>query len=316
MNGSVIKKPFGKRLKRDMRKNWVLYLMFVPVLIFFAIFSYAPMVGIVMAFQEVNIAKGIFGGTWIGFKNFTDYFTNIYFSRTLLNTIVFSLLQTVFVFPSSIVLALMLHGVHHKIFKRSIQTISYMPYFISTVVVCGLIKNFLGPDGFIGELFIKMGLIQEDTSVLIYPKFFRGTIIISDIWQQIGFSSIIYVAALSGIDKGLYEASDIDGAGRFSKLFHITLPGILPMIMMMLVLRMGSLLSVGIDKIVALYNAETRVVGETIGSFVYNMSFGMGGSNASYGLSTAVGLFNSLASLILLIISNTLSKKLTSYGLV
>ena len=309
-------KPFRQRLQMDAKQNWPLYLMALPVIVFFIIFSYIPMAGIVMAFQNVNISKGIFGGEWIGIKNFTDYFTNIYFSRTMVNTLIFSFLQIIFVFPSSIVLALMLNGVAHKIFKRTVQTIYYMPFFISTVVVCGLIKSFLDPTGFIGSAFANWGWIDADTSVLIYPKYFRAIIIITDIWQGIGFGSIIYVAALSSIDKTLYEAADIDGAGRWTKLWYITLPSILPMIMLMLILKIGSLLSVGIDKIVALYNAETRPVAETISSYVYNMSFGMNGSNANYGLSTAVGLFQSVASLILLGISNWLGKKFTGYGLV
>ena len=309
------KKTFGKKLKKDAKRNWVLYLMILPVIVYFVIFNYIPMAGIAMAFQEVNIAKGIFGGEWIGWKNFETYFSGVYFNRTMLNTLIFSILGTVFTFPAPIILALMLHGVASKGYKRVIQTLSYLPYFISLVVVCGLIKEFVGPEGFIGEFFIKSGLIAEDTSLLLYKQYFRPIIIISDIWQGTGFSSIIYVAALSSIDPTLYEAAAIDGAERSAKLFHITLPSILPMIMMMLTLRMGSLLNVGFDKIVALYNAETREVGETIGSYVYQMSFGSG-ANANYGLSTAVGLFNSAASLILLFISNWLSKKFTSYGLI
>lgn len=307
------KESFGARVKKDAKNNWVLYLMFLPVLAFFVIFSYFPMAGILMAFEDYSPGQGFFNSEWIWFDHFKRFFADPYFGRTILNTLEFSALSLVFVFPSSIVYALMLNGIKNKIFKRSVQTAVYMPYFISLVVVCGLITTFVSSDGFIGVLCQKLGIIDPDTSLLIYPQYFKAIIIVSDIWQGIGFSSIFYVAALSSIDPTLYEAAELDGAGRMAKLFHITLPGILPMIMMSLTLKVGTLFSVGYEKIVLLYNVDTWVSGETISSYVYRLGFAS--TTAQYGYTTAIGLFNSVANLIMLFISNKLNKKLTGYGL-
>ncbi len=305
---------FGKRLKRDAKKNWQLYLLMLPVLAYFVVFSYLPMVGITFAFQNYRLGDAFFESEWVGFEHFVRFFRDPYFLRTIKNTLLYSLWGLLFTFPAPIIFALLLHAVQNKIFKRSIQTCAYMPYFISLIVVCGLIKNFCGPYGFIGAAFGKMGLIPEDTSVLGEPKFFRAIIIISDIWQGLGFGSIIYVAALSSIEETLYEAAELDGAGRWAKLIYITLPSILPTIMMMLTLRMGMILSIGYDKIVVLYSSETWEVGETIGSYVYRLGFTA--DTPEYSYTTAIGLFNSMATLILLVISNKLNKKVTSYGLI
>ena len=299
---------------RDLKKNYSLYLLILPVIVFFAIFSYGPMFGVLMAFQNYDIMDGIFGSQWVGFEHFITFFKGYYFGRLIRNTVIFSLLDLAIVFPMPIILALMLNSVHNKLFKRSLQTAVYLPYFISVVVVAGLLRNFLAPKGFIGAAFAKLGLIPEGENMLGMPKFFRGIIVVSNIWQIVGFQSIIFIAALSSIDPTLYEAAEIDGAGRTSKLLRITLPSILPMIMLMLVLKIGTLLAVGYEKIVLLYNSSTWEVGDVIGSYVYRLGFETAAVNYSY--TTAIGLFNSVVSLILLLAANFLSKKATGYGMV
>lgn len=308
-----VKKTLRQRLKRDAQKNWPLYLLILPVLVYFVIFSYLPMVGISLAFQNYRLGNGFFESEWAGFAHFIRFFKDPYFLRTIRNTLLYGLWGILFTFPAPIIFALLLNAVHNKIFKRTIQTCAYMPYFISLIVVCGLIKSFCDPYGFIGSFFGEMGWVAEDMSVLGDKRYFRAIIILSDIWQGLGFGSIIYVAALSSVDAALYEAAELDGAGRAAKLFHITIPSILSTIMMMLTLRMGMILSVGYDKIVVLYSGETWEVGETIGSYVYRLGFASDAPEYSY--TTAIGLFNSVATLILLVISNKLNKKVTSYGL-
>ena len=312
MEGINTKKK--NRIARDFKKNYSLYLLILPVIAFFAIFSYGPMFGVLMAFQNYNMMDGIFGSQWVGFEHFVVFFKSNYFGRLIRNTVIFSLLDLAIVFPTPIILAIMLNSVLNKFFKRFVQTAVYLPYFISVVVVAGLLRNFLAPAGFIGAAFTKLGLISEGEYVLGEPKFFRGIIVVSNIWQTIGFQSIIFIAALSSIDPTLYEAAEIDGAGRTSKLLRITLPSILPMIMLMLVLKIGTLLAVGYEKIVLLYNSSTWEVGDVIGSYVYRLGFETASVNYSY--TTAIGLFNSVVSLILLLVANFLSKKTTGYGMV
>ena len=309
----TINKKRGKIL-RDFKKNRMLYLLIIPVIVYFVIFAYGPMIGVVMAFQEYNVADGFFGSPWVGFAQFKTFFQSYFFGRLIRNTIIFSLLDLVIVFPMPIILALLLNSVKNKIFKRSVQTAVYMPYFISIVVVAGLIQNFLAPTGFIGEAFIRLGLVPKGEYMLGMPQFFRGIIVVTNVWQIIGFQSIIFIAALSSIDASLYEAASIDGAGRTAKLLRITLPSILPMIMLMLILKIGTLLGVAYEKIVLLYNTSTWEVGDVIGSYVYRLTFES--NRPGYSYTTAIGLFNSVVSLILLLIANVLSKKSTGYGLV
>lgn len=311
--GAFIPQKKTSRIKRDIKRNYSLYLIFLPVFIYFVIFNYWPMAGIFMAFQDYDIAKGMFGSPWVGFKHFTNFFNDFYFNRLLTNTVVYSILGIVFVFPMPILLALLINSINKKMVRRGLQTAVYLPFFISTVVVAGMLKSFLEPDGFIGAAFGALGIVDEGVFVLGEPRFFRGIIIVSDIWQGTGFSSIVYVAALSSIDKTLYEAASIDGAGRAANLFKITLPSILPMIMFMLVLKFGTLLSVNAEKITLLYSATTFEVADVFGSYVYRLGLAEG---HQYSYTTAIGFFNTVISLILLAISNYISKKTTSFGLV
>ncbi|WP_423227622.1 ABC transporter permease [Paenibacillus filicis] len=297
------------RFVRDFMLNKYLYIMMIPVLVYYAIFHYAPMYGALIAFKEYSPMKGIIGSDWVGFKHFQDFFGSYYFWRILKNTIVISLYSLIFEFPAPIILALLINEVRSKAFKRVTQTITYMPYFISLVVICGIITDFTNAGGLINQLFTLLG--YDGQAMLQKPDLFRPIYILSEIWQRIGWESIIYIAALMSIDQEQYEAARMDGASRWKQIVHITLPGILPTIAIMFILRMGSLLNVGFEKIILLYNPVTYETADVISSFVYRkglLEFG-------WSYSSAVGLFNSVINLILLITANYASRKFNESSL-
>ncbi|RAU97320.1 sugar ABC transporter permease [Paenibacillus sp. YN15] len=297
------------RLVRDFAMNKYLYIMMIPVVIYYLVFHYAPMYGALIAFKDYSPMKGIMGSDWVGFRHFADFFGSYYFRRILLNTITISFYTLIFEFPAPIILALLINEVRHKAFKRVAQTITYMPYFISLVVICGIITDFTNADGIINRIFVWMG--YDGQAMLQKPELFRPIYILSEIWQRIGWESIIYIAALMGIDQEQYEAARMDGASRFKQIFHITLPGIMPTIAIMMILRMGNLLNVGFEKIILLYNPITYVTSDVISSFVYRkglLEFG-------WSYSSAVGLFNSVINLILLITANYVSRRLNESSL-
>lgn len=303
------KKVDVNRYVRDFVLNKYLYLMMIPVLAYYLIFHYAPMYGALIAFKEYSPMKGILGSPWIGFKHFQDFFGSYYFWRILKNTIVISLYSLVFEFPAPIILALLINEVRSKMFKRVAQTITYMPYFISMVVICGIITDFTNADGVINKIMMAFG--YEGQAMLQKPELFRPIYILSEIWQRIGWESIIYIAALMGIDQEQYEAARMDGASRWKQIIHITLPGIMPTIAIMFILRMGNLLNVGFEKIILLYNPVTYETADVISSFVYRkglLEFG-------WSYSSAVGLFNSVINLILLITANYISRKVNESSL-
>lgn len=305
----VNRRSFGERLRRDWVKNWTLYLLVLPVVAFFLIFCYWPMYGITIAFQNYDPALGYLGSPWVGLKNFTDFFGSIYFFRVLKNTLVISLSNILFGFPAPIILALLINEISNKYFVKSVQTITYLPHFISLVVVCGMIKSFTNTNGIITQLVAQF--TGDHTSLLMKPEAFVPVYVISDIWQGVGWGAIIYIAALSGIDSELYEACEIDGGGRLRQMWHVTLPGILPTIIIMLILRMGGVLNVGSEKIILLYNASTYKTADVISSFVYRK--GLQEFNWSYG--TAVGVFNSVINVIFLVATNYISRKTTDSAL-
>jgi len=297
------------RYVRDFILNKYLYIMMVPVLAYYAIFHYAPMYGALIAFKDYSPMKGILGSDWVGLQNFHDFFGSYYFWRILKNTIIISLYSLIFEFPAPIVLALLINEVRSKAFKRVAQTITYMPYFISLVVICGIITDFTNADGIINRLFMTMG--YDGQAMLQKPELFRPIYILSEIWQRIGWESIIYIAALMSIDQEQYEAARMDGASRWKQILHITLPGIMPTIAIMFILRMGNLLNVGFEKIILLYNPVTYDTADVISSFVYRkglLEFG-------WSYSSAVGLFNSLINLVLLISANYISRKVNESSL-
>jgi putative aldouronate transport system permease protein len=307
---AIAKKKTGiNRYVRDFIMNKYLYLMMVPVLVYYIIFHYAPMYGALIAFKEYSPMKGILGSEWVGFKHFQDFFSSFYFWRILKNTLVISLYSLVFEFPAPIILALLINEVRSKMFKRVAQTITYMPYFISLVVICGIITDFTNADGVINKIFMVFG--YDGQAMLQKPDLFRPIYILSEIWQRIGWESIIYIAALMGIDTEQYEAARMDGATRWKQIIHITLPGIMPTIAIMFILRMGNLLNVGFEKIILLYNPVTYETADLISSFVYRkglLEFG-------WSYSSAVGLFNSVINLILLVSANYISRKVNESSL-
>ena len=298
-----------KKLVLNYRQNKLLYWMILPVLIYVFIFSYIPMFGLIMSFQDYSLTKGIWGSKWVGLKNFKDFFGGMYFGRTLGNTLILSGLDLLICFPAPILLALMLNEVGNMRFKRTIQTVSYMPHFISMVVVAGLIKEFCSSTGPLAQMAQLWG--GEARNYLSDPANFRGIFTMSSVWQTIGFNSIVFLAALAGVDMQQYEAAKIDGANRLQQMWHVTLPGIAPTIIIMLILRCGSIMNVNFEKVLLLYSPSTYETADVISTYVYRVGI----IKQKIGYRTAVGLFNSVASLILVLSSNWLSNKLTDSGL-
>ncbi len=303
------KQSLGYMIKADYKKNKYILFMAIPVFLWYFIFCYIPMFGISISFFDYNIARGFSGSPFVGLKHFKDFLTGFYAWRTIRNTLCISVMNLVFGFPAPIIIALLLNEVRCDPFKRTVQTISYLPHFISVVVVCGMLVDFAAKDGLFNDIVAALG--GERTSFFLDPKYFRRLYVGSGIWQSAGWGAIIYLAALAGIDTQLYEAATLDGANRFQSLIHVTLPGIAQTIIVMLILNMGRLMSQGAEKVILLYNEGTYETADIISSFVYRR--GIVESNYSY--SAAVGLFNSVINLILLTATNSLSKKISGDGL-
>ena len=297
------------KLVKNYRQNPLLYWMLAPVLLYVLIFNYVPMFGLVISFQDYSLTRGVMGSKWIGLKNFEDFFSSMYLRRTLGNTLILSGLDLLVCFPAPIILALMLNEVSHLRFKKVIQTVSYMPHFISMVVVAGLIKEFCSSTGVVAQFVQLLGGTPQ--SYISQPQYFRAIFTVSQVWQTIGFNSIVFLAALSGIDMQLYEAAKIDGAGRLRQLWHVTLPGIIPTIIIMLILRCGAIMNVNFEKVLLLYSPSTYATADVISTYVYRAGI----IKQKIGYSTAVGLFNSVVSLMLVLGANYLSNKFTDSGL-
>lgn len=304
-----MKETLGLRIKKDWKRNRSLYMLLIPVILFYVLFHYKPMYGAIIAFQNYTPAAGITGSEWVGFENFIRFFTSPYFWRLIRNTLSLSLYGLVIGFPMPIILALMLNEVSHNRFKKTIQTITYLPHFISLVVVCGMIVNFTISTGLINDIIVFFG--GDRSALLQRPELYRTIYIISDIWQGIGWGSIIYLSALAGVDTQLYEAAMIDGAGKWKQLFNVTLPSIAPIIIVMLILRIGSLMSLGYEKTILLYNPSTYETADIISSYIYRS--GLLERNWSY--STAVGIFNSVINFGLLVLANWTSKRFSDTSL-
>jgi len=300
---------WGTLVKRDWNRNHILYFMLIPCVLYYIVWCYLPMYGIQIAFKDFTPRRGILGSDWVGMKHFISFFTGPFAWRVIRNTFLISFYNLIFGFPIPIIFALPLNEIRNRLFKRSIQTISYMPYFISIVVVCGILLDFSASTGVFGEFQRMMGL--EPVNLLGNPQYFRTIYVSSEIWQWMGWNSIIYLAALSGVNPELFEAAKIDGAGRFKQIWHVSLPGILPTIAILLVLRMGTMMSVGFHKIILLYSGLTFETADVISSFVFRRGL----IDFDLGFATAVGLFNSVVNLALVIIANKISNKLTDTGL-
>ncbi|QNK59378.1 sugar ABC transporter permease [Paenibacillus sp. PAMC21692] len=300
-----LKKGVRRATFRGVIKNRSLYIMLIPVVLYFIVFHYKPMYGAIIAFKDFKPFLGIGDSPWVGFKHFQQFFESYFFVRILRNTIVISLYQLIFGFPAAIILALLLNELKNQIFKRFVQSISYLPHFISLVVVCGMLIDFLQPDGIINRSLLAIGVIGEPINFMILPEWFRLIFVGSGIWQSVGWSSIIFLAALSGINPSLYEAAAVDGAGRWRQMLSITLPGIMPTIIILLIINIGNFMVVGFDKIILLYNSATYETADVIGSFVFRRGI----TEANYSFTAAVGLFNSVINFTLLVLVNQLAKK-------
>jgi len=296
-------------IQKDWKKNRSLYLMVIPVILFYILFHYKPMYGAIIAFQDYNPRLGVSGSDWVGLDQFTRFFTSPYFGRLVKNTLLLSVYGIIFGFPAPIILALLLNELKAMRFKKTVQTVTYLPHFISLVVVTGIIKDFTQSTGLINDIIVMFG--GKRSSLIQNPALYRTIYIVSDIWQGIGWNSIIYLSALSGVDQQLYEAASIDGAGRWKQLIHVTLPGIAPTIVIMLIMRMGQLLGTGYEKTILLYNEATYETADVIASYIYRV--GILERNWSY--STAIGLFNSVINLALLLVTNKMSKRVSETSL-
>lgn len=304
----VLKNFFGW-LIHDLRKYAGAYILILPAVLFYLLFCYKPMYGLIIAFKNFSPGAGIWGSEWVGLQHFKNFFGSYYFGRIIKNTLIISLSTLIVGFPAPIILALLLNEIKSTKFKRITQTISYMPHFVSMVVVASLIRFFTSNTGPIVQFLAMFGF--NEASLLTQPKFFVPIYVLSKVWQEIGWGAIIFLAALSGVDQELYEAAKIDGAGRWKQTLHVTLPGISNTIIIMLLLSLGNIMGVGYEKIILLYNEGIYETADVISTFVFRQ--GLQRNQWSY--STAVGLFNSGVNFILVILFNKISKKVTEIGL-
>jgi putative aldouronate transport system permease protein len=296
-----------RTLARDFARNKHIYLMLLPVVLYYVVFHYLPMYGAVIAFQDFNPVKGVFGSKWVGLQNFQDFFSSVYFGRLIFNTIAINVLDLVFGFPAPIILALLINELRWNPFKRLVQTVTYLPHFISVIVVVGMLFDFLARDGLVNQLLAS----PEPTAFMQSADWFRQIYVGSGIWQHVGWGSIVYLAAIATIDPQLYDAAKVDGADRFRQMWHITLPGIMATIVILLILRMGSLMSVGYEKIILMYNPLTYETADVISTYVFRRGI----LQADFSFSAAVGLFNSVINFGLLLAANRISRRLVGHSL-
>lgn len=303
-------RTYWKKLRKDIIRDKYLYLMLMPCLLYYIVFHYFPMYGLQIAFKDYNIFKGISESPFIGLDHFVRFFQSPDFFRVLKNTIVISLYSLAVGFTAPIIVALLLNEVRCKKFRSSVQTIIYIPHFISMVVVAGLVVNFLSPSyGLINQIIQKLG--GEKIYFMMEPKYFRTIYVLMNAWKETGFASIVYIAALTSVDTQLYEAAVIDGAGRWKQTLYVTLPSILPTIITMLIMRIGNMLLLGYEGIILLYQPSTYEVADIISSYVYRS----GMLETQYSFAAAVDLFNGIVSLILVMGANRISRKLTETSL-
>ena len=303
--GSV-RAPSGS-LRRKLHRSRYLYALFAAPFAFFVLFEYAPLYGVLIAFKEIKVFRGLgamLTAPGVGFKHFEQYLTDPYFWQLVRNTVLLQALGLAVGFPAPIILALMLNEVRAAPFKRVIQSITYLPHFISLVVICGMIVNFVATDGVVNDLLAFLGLGR--TPFLVRPEWFRPIYVASEVWQDVGWGSIIYLAALTNVDPQLYEAAALDGAGRLRQLRHVTWPGILPTVVILFILNVGRIMEVGYQKIILLYTGATYETADVISTFVYRR--GLIQSDFSY--ATAVGLFTSVIGIVLVISANRISRSL------
>ena len=296
-------KPYQRILRRMWESRYLYLLLLLPV-VYFVIFKYGAMMWLVIAFKKYNAIQGIWGSKWVGLKQFQKFVTDPYFWNVVKNTVVLNLEMLVFYFPAPILLALLINEVKVKRFQKFTQTVTYLPYFLSTVIVCGFIKDVTASDGLLNQIIVAMG--GSSTPFLAEPQYFRTIYILSELWAHTGWGSIIYLAALSGVDSQLYEAASIDGASKWRQLWSISLPSIAPVISIQFLLTIGRLLNVGYEKIILLYTGSTYATADVISSYVYRRGL----IQADYSYGAAVSIFQAVVALVLVIISNKTADKI------
>ena len=296
-------------LFQNMRKHPLIYLLAIPVVAYYVIFQYFPMYGATIAFRDFFPGRTIMASPWVGMAHFIEFFNGPYAFRVIRNTFMINFLQLIFVFPAPIILALMMNEIYRINFKRTVQTIVYMPHFISLIVICGMILDFTSRNGLVNDIIYFFGGTRQN--IMVNPSLFWPVHIVSDIWQTAGWGTIIYLAALAGVNQELYEAARVDGAGRWRQTIHITIPGILPTLVIMLILRLGSMMHVGFEKIILLYNPLIYETADVISSYVYRRGL----LQFNFSFSAAVGLFSSVINFTLLCIANFISRRVNDTSL-
>lgn len=289
---------------KQFKKTKYLQLLALPGIIYYIIFHYIPMYGVIIAFKDYNMRLGIMDSPWVGLKYFVNFVNQPDFWKLIRNTVLINVYNLIFAFPAPIILALFLNEIKNAVAKKFVQTVSYLPHFISTVSLVGMVIVFFSPDGPINKVFVTGLFHKESIYFMAKPEWFRSLYISTDIWQGIGWGAIVYLAALAGVNSELYEAAAIDGCSRVKRIWHITLPGIQPTIVIMLILKLGSMMSLGTDKILLMQNNLNMEVSDVISTFVYRRGLERG----EYSFSTAVGVFNSIINFALLTIANKISK--------
>ena len=299
-----------KQSIRSVRRNWDLYLLLLPGVIWYLAFAYKPMSGLRIAFYEYNIFKGIDGSTFVGWQNFITFLSGRDFSRVLVNTLMISFWQIVVCFPVPIMLAIAVTEMKNRWVSKLTQTATLLPHFISVVVVCGMVVNFLSPStGIINVMLGKLGF--DPVYFMVKPQYFRGIYTVMTLWQNAGFNALVYIASIMGIDTQLYEAATVDGAGKWQKIRNITIPGILPTIVTMFVLNIGKMVKVGYEAILLLYQPSTFSTADVIATYSYRLGF----ENGNYGLATATGMFEAVVALLLVSLANYVSRKISDNAL-
>lgn len=299
-----------RQLWLDIRKDWDLYLALLPGIAFLILFKYTPMYGLLIAFKDFNIFDGMAASPWVGLKNFEKLFHSEAFMDVFKNTLIISFMKIVFLFPLPIIVAILMNELKNMIFKRWIQTIIYLPHFLSWVIVSGLFIDLLSVNGgIVNKIVVALG--GQPIPFMLDNSVFRTVLVTSAGWKEIGWSTIVYLAALTSIDPQLYEAAKIDGAGRWKQTLYITLPGMIPVILLMFILRLGSVLEAGTEQILVMYNPGVYKVADVIGTFVYRIGLGQ----QDYSFSTAVGLFESVIAFVLIVSGNAMSRKFLRRGI-
>ena len=307
--GKQTRKSFSIRWRRNWSTCKSVYLLLIPLLAYYIIFHYIPMGGTVIAFQNYKPALGLTRSKWVGLKHFVTFFKGPYAWRVIRNTLVMNALQILFAFPAPIIFALLLNELGCKRYQRCIQTVSYMPHFVSLVVICGILTDFTMTDGLINDLIALLG--GERSNLLNRPELFRTVYVASGIWQNAGWGSIIYLATLTNVDPALHEAAAIDGAGRFGRMLHVSLPALAPVITIQFIMRVGNILSQGYEKVILLYRPLTFETADIISSYVYRSGL----LNSNYSFGAAVSVFNSIVNLAILVLANSLSRRLSETSL-